>query len=730
MLGYGREELSRLTLTDLLLPEDRADAQEGTRAMLAGERTTYSAESRYRRRDGEVVWLNLVASLERSGAGEPEYFNSVFVEITARKEMEEALRGSDEKFRHLADNITDAFWIRSPDLREVRYISRGFERIWGRTRESLQTYPHQWTDFILPEDRERVQVAFAELTRDTPSLDLEYCILRPDGERRWIRARGFQVRDAEGTLICLTGIVTDITERRLAEVARERLAAIVEATSDLVSINDPAGHLIYLNGAGRHLLGVPADEDLTNTAWTDFLPDAANHPTSTEGFPTAGQLGIWSGETVLLSRRGDEIPVSQVILAHKGANGEIESFSTVMRDVSERKKSEEANAARQVAERANRAKNEFLSRMSHELRTPMNAILGFAQVLELEEGLSRDQRSSVDHILRGGAHLLTLINEVLDIASIEAGSLTLSPELIPLPELLNETVGLLRTLASESAVQIVVLLPDSTDCQISADRQRLKQVLLNLLGNAIKYNRRGGSVTVAYHALEGLPARCRLSVTDTGVGLSAEKLTRLFQPFERLGAERTQVEGTGLGLVLAKRMVESMGGVLGTESVVGQGSTFWVELPAEKPGAEEREITRESVPVSIPELPAEGRAILYIEEDVADLRLIACILAGRPTIRLRSAETGTRAVAMAQEHPPDLIVIGRGVPPSELAEVLTLLAAGPGTAGVPVVIVTTDGTSETPSHTLATHTCGFPTRTSDVRAFLTRIDEILSPSIE
>lgn len=297
------------------------------------------------------------------------------------------------------------------------------------------------------------------------------------------------------------------------------------------------------------------------------------------------------------------------------------------------------------AQRANLAKSEFLSRMSHELRTPMNAILGFAQVLEFEEGLHNEQRGSVGHILKGGGHLLKLINELLDVSSIEAGRLTLSPEPIALLGLLEETVGLLRPLSAQFHIRVTVLPSASVAAHMQADRQRLKQVLLNLLGNAIKYNRPGGSVSIRYDVLEepaggACPAALRLSVTDTGASPSATQLARLFNPFERLRAEQTPVEGTGLGLVLAKRMVEHMGGTLGVESVVGLGSTFWTELPAAELPPEQATAVCGHVPISVPEVSTENRVILYVEDNPSNVRLITRILARRPGIRLLCAGNG------------------------------------------------------------------------------------------
>ncbi len=545
------------------------------------------------------------------------------------KRGEAALRESEEKFRQMADNITDAFWIRSADMREVHYLSPGFERIWGRSRESLYANPEQWTEFILPADRERVQGAFATLLGEAASLDLEYRIVRPDGGQRWIRARGFQVRDTAGQLIRHTGIVSDITERKLAE--------------------------LKLSDSKRQIEQLNADLEMR------------------------------------VARRTEALSVATA-----------------------------------EAERANQAKSEFLSRMSHELRTPMNAILGFAQLLETEDNLTADHRESVDQILRGGGHLLELINEVLDISSIESGRLTLSSEPIALAGLLEETISLLRPLSAKLQIQIAVLASESAGGHVQADRQRLKQVLLNLLGNALKYNRPGGSVTVRYAAVGGSHAATRLSVTDTGAGLSAVKLARLFNPFDRLGAEQTHVEGTGLGLVLARRIVEHMGGTLGVESVVGEGSTFWIELPTAEPPLEQEATASDLDQVSDPEASAEARVILYIEDNPSNVLLVTRILARRPAIRLLCAETGTDGLKMAREHRPDLILLDLHLPDCPGQDVLTRLAVDPRTEAIPVVMLTADAVAGKREAMLASGARAFLTKPLDVRSFLGVVDRFLA----
>ena len=246
---------------------------------------------------------------------------------------------------------------------------------------------------------------------------------------------------------------------------------------------------------------------------------------------------------------------------------------------------EELRQARDEAENANRAKSAFLSRTSHELRTPLNAVIGFAQLLEMNELLGNDDQESVEEILKAGRHLLELINEILDISGIDSGQMMLSVRPVSVNKLLEEALSFIETLARDRNVQLQWTAPSGRNWHVLADARRLKQVFLNLFSNAVKYNRSGGTVTVECGTTQATPTpTLRVCVKDTGFGLSAEKLARLFTPFDRLGAEQTGVEGTGIGLAYSKRMVTAMGGTLGVESIVGIGSAFWIDLPiAESP---------------------------------------------------------------------------------------------------------------------------------------------------
>jgi signal transduction histidine kinase/ActR/RegA family two-component response regulator len=404
-----------------------------------------------------------------------------------------------------------------------------------------------------------------------------------------------------------------------------------------------------------------------------------------------------------------------------------------------RRAKEEAERAREEAETANRAKSEFLSRMSHELRTPMNSILGFAQLLA-RKPLPPDQLRSVDHILKGGRHLLELINEVLDIARIETNRQQLSLEPVRVGGILQEALNLIQPLAAQRGCRIEdAEMAAGSDYYVLADRQRLTQVLLNLLSNAVKYNRPGGSVRLSCEKVSGEPTAGEttpdgnrtgehlwISVHDTGPGIAPEKMARLFVPFDRLGAEQSDVEGTGLGLALSKRLVEAMGGVMTAESTLGQGSTFSLALAlAESPlerleRSDHAAATQEEVAA-----PERTSTLLYIEDNLANLGLIETILSERAGITLLSALQGRVGLDLAQEHRPDLILLDLHLPDMMGDEVLKRLQSQPRTRDIPVIVISADATPGRVERLRQAGAHGYLTKPLDVERFLQTIDEVL-----
>ncbi len=384
----------------------------------------------------------------------------------------------------------------------------------------------------------------------------------------------------------------------------------------------------------------------------------------------------------------------------------------------------ELETARAAADAANHAKSHFMSRMSHELRTPLNAVLGFAQLLELTE-LSAEDRDAVEHILKAGNHLLTLINEVIDISRIETGDLTLSPESVLVSEVVGESLDLLRPLAAARSIHLVADRGATCQHYVVADRQRLKQIMLNLVSNAIKYNRLGGTVSVSCEAISSV--RVRVKVTDTGSGIRPEKAPLLFSPFERLGAELTDIEGSGMGLALSRQLAEAMGGELDFESQVGVGSTFWLELPLVEGAVEryERLGGGRGEPMATPSM-LERRRVLYIEDNLANIKLVQRIVDGMGDIELMSAMQGRLGLDLARDHLPSLVLLDLHLPDMAGDELLSLLRDDPTTSGIPIVVVSADATTHQVQRLMSSGASAYLTKPFNVNELRSIITQLVS----
>ena len=400
----------------------------------------------------------------------------------------------------------------------------------------------------------------------------------------------------------------------------------------------------------------------------------------------------------------------------------------------------ELELAIEEAREANRAKSAFLSSMSHELRTPLNAILGFAQILASSSmpTTAEQKNEFAGHIVKSGRHLLTLINEILDLAKVEAGAVALSMEPVALGEVLAECRAMIGPLAAARGIQ--VRFPDHATTLVQADRTRLKQVLLNLLSNAVKYNRDGGAVTV--ECAPAGPQRLRVSVRDTGIGLENEQLAALFQPFNRLGQEGGTQEGTGIGLVVTRRLVELMKGTIGVASTPGTGSTFYIELATAEPASADAPapaLAPASAPASAPVAAADSgtdtdidtdadapRPLLYVEDNPANLRLVQEIVAFRPDLRLLSAPDALAGLQLARSGAPQVILTDLNLPGMDGLALLAELQRDPATAHIPVIALTADAMPRAIERGLAAGFARYLTKPIDIDQFNEAIDGVLA----
>ncbi|MEX0835778.1 MAG: ATP-binding protein [Nitriliruptor sp.] len=378
---------------------------------------------------------------------------------------------------------------------------------------------------------------------------------------------------------------------------------------------------------------------------------------------------------------------------------------------------QETERARHEADRANTAKSEFLSRMSHELRTPLNAVLGFGQLLETA-ALSPDDRDGVGHILKAGRHLLALINDVLDLSRIEAGKMTISLEPVHAAELVGDTLALIRPLADSRRIDLRF---DHLTCDVyvMTDRQRGRQVLLNLLSNAVKYNHDGGAVDVACSSGTD---ELRISVRDSGPGIEPSRRAQLFEPFERLGAEQSAVEGSGLGLALTKQLVERLGGSIGFDSAPGVGTTFWIDLPlTDRPFEDEPPTPPARLPV-----PTDERTLLLVEDNLTNLRVVQGMLRRRPGTSVIPAMQGRLALELAHEHRPDVIVLDLHLPDLGGEEVLNRLRSDPRTRQIPVVVASADASPNRVRRLREIGAYAYITKPLDLQRFLEVIDAAMA----
>jgi PAS domain S-box-containing protein len=399
----------------------------------------------------------------------------------------------------------------------------------------------------------------------------------------------------------------------------------------------------------------------------------------------------------------------------------LQSVANVLTAAIERKRAEDSiRTAIEQAEGANRAKTEFLSRMSHELRTPLNAILGFTQLLEIDNP-SPSQAESIEHISKAGRNLLSLINEVLDISRLESGHIQLQPEPIEVAPFLREAIEFVQDLAARHAVQLRVDSAGDSTLHVLADRKRLSQVFTNLLSNAVKFNRPGGTATVNFTAR---PDRTvRIGIADTGIGIAPEKMARLFLPFERCGAESTNIEGSGIGLALSRSIVRALQGEITVESVEGKGSTFWVALPCPE--------TEPESPAEPPPARSSQQTVLYIEDQELNVRLVERVLAMRPEYHLLTALRGGIGIELARKHLPDLILLDLNLPDMAGEDILRILKTDPALTRIPVIMLSANAFGERVEAVLAQGASGYltkPYKVADLlRIIATTIDRVGSP---
>lgn len=744
LLAAPADELLHRKVSDMLPPE------AASIVMQALQEAHETGHSHGRRFELPVPQGNLCFELsiarKHTGPDSTPRFVVLSRDITARSHMEQALRTSTERLEEAQRLAKMGSWELNLASGELSWSDEIF-RLLELDKQRFDATYEAFLNAIHPDDRDSVDLAYTHSLETRKPYEITHRLLLPDGRIKWVHERCASDFDSSGKPLRSAGTVQDVTASMLAQEALRQSKEQYEELAERIPVGVYTFR-IRADGSMAFDYVSPRFCQLLDVSAMDILADAAGafarvHPKELDEFIRLNQEAgrtlqpfRWEGRFVIRGEtrwlRIESTPTLQ-------ENGD-SLWNGVTSDISERKRAELAlsqlndqleqrvaertadlQQAKEEAERANSAKSEFLSRMSHELRTPMNAILGFGQLLESDtrHPLSPDQQENLQEILHAGSHLLELINEVLDLARIESGHLELAPEAVSVGPLVDECAVLVRPLA----IRRNITLNTNTggicgDQAVLADRLRLRQILLNLLSNAIKYNHEGGKVAIRCHpAMHG---SVRIAVSDNGRGIPTEEQGRLFKPFERIETVYDGIEGTGIGLALSKRLIESMNGAIGVESAAGTGSTFWVDLPCAETAAPVQPGTTTS-----PGACATARTLLYIEDNPANLRLVKKIIATHKGLALLDAHTAELGLEIARTYQPELILLDINLPGMDGHEALRHLQSDPSTSHIPVVTITANAMERDIRKGLDADFVAYLTKPLQISGFLTLLDELL-----
>lgn len=663
------------------------------------------------RKQAEKIILELNASLEQKIKQRTNQLMEVNIslenEIDQKKLTESAMLETQERLDLVIKGSNDAPWDWNLLKDDLYYSEKWWQQI-GYEKDEIPSDSSLWRNLTHPDDIDIAnKILNSALNSNQPSYEAEFRLLHKKGHFVPVLSRGFITRDNAGKAIRVSGTNLDLTERKKAEETLKWNKTLLE----LMANSTPFGFLVVDNRTDNimhfnhrfcqiweieHIEEQMRRGEMKNNDIIPFcLPVLSDIPAFAE---SCKPLQSEENRIVILDliAFSNNRTIQRFSTQIRGENDEYYGRFYIFEDITARKLAEnELLEAKLEAEKANLAKSEFLSRMSHELRTPLNSILGFAQLLDMDD-LKMSQKKGVGHIMKGGKHLLTMINEVLDISKIEAGHLSLSFGSISINRLIVSMMDVVKPMASNNNISLRFENDNKEELYVRADEQRLNQVLLNLLNNAIKYNVEGGSVIVQNQVVFGQDSLhteyVRISVTDTGKGISNENISRLFMPFERIGAETSNIEGTGLGLAVVKKLMDALGGKIGVVSKPNVGSTFWIELiRSQKISAKEIQQMVDSTS-TLPQKANRG-TILYVEDNQSNIELIQMILENYHLgIRLISVETGSLALSKAKEFSPDLILLDLNLPDIHGKEVLKDLKMDKDTQHIPVIVVSADST--------------------------------------
>jgi len=705
-----------------------AETEAGMWAAL-GEHGEWSGEIIHRTHDGRELAVEKSVTALRDASGAPRGRVGVFRDITERKRSSAEFQSVSILLDTLLDTAPIGFCFLDRDLRFVRIN----ERLAEINGISVEAHLGRQVHEILPTLVDTLRsVTGRILATGEAMLNHEFSGETPaaPGATRFWNQSWYPVRDGAGEVVGFGAVVEEITERKRAN------DALRESERKYRTLFNSIDEGFCIIEKVKEKAGEPLDFRFTEANMAFAIQSGVGKVvgnTIRQMFPGIGEEWYKTYDAILTT--GESIRFERGL----GIGGRLlecyafrvddetpRRVAVIFKDITARRHAEsELMAAKARAEQANRAKSDFLSSMSHELRTPLNGILGFAQLLE--SGASPptpSQKRSIDQILKAGWYLLDLVNEILDLAMIESGKGMLSLNPVSLADVLFECRALIGPQAQKRGIGIQFPRFE-IPCFVKADETRLKQVLINLVSNAIKYNRPEG--TVAVEVTLKPPDLIRICVRDTGVGLAPAQLTQLFQPFNRLGKERGAEEGTGIGLVVTKRLVEQMGGTIGADSTVGVGSMFWIELSLTAAPQLAAADVAHTAPVR-PQIPdgVPQRTLLYVEDNPANLELVEELIARRPDLRLLSAADGDVGIEFARAYQPELILMDLTLPGISGIEATKILRKDPSTAHIPIIALSANAMPSDIEKGMEAGFLKYITKPIKVNEFIDALDQALT----
>jgi PAS domain S-box-containing protein len=717
IVGYSLAEMMERTFQDITTVKDRPQLQASIHQLLAGEIKNYSLENRYICKDGSVVWANVAVSLRHETNGEPKCFIYVAEDISDRKEAELALIQSEhalaeaQRLAHLGN------WSFDLLTRELTWSDETF-RIHGLDPTQGEPTEEQHLQQLHPDDREKVQCSVQRVITQGQPYEHEMRIFLPNGSMRYTLGRGQPVLNETGQVVQIFGTVQDITERKQAEEelreSEAKFRQLAENIQEVFFILSQTGDVLYISPTYEQIWGRTCESLYQNPrSWLESV-----HPEEQSPMAVALERQIRDtaefDETYRIVRPDGEIrwirARSFPIQHHKSFR-----FVGIAEDISDRKLAEETlQQAKLAAEAANQAKSAFLANMSHELRTPLNAILGFAQLMNRSYSLSPEHKKNLDIITRSGEHLLTLINQILDVSKIEAGRTSLNQASFDLHLFLHDLEDMFQLKANKKRLQLLFNQSPDVPRYVCTDEVKLRQVVINLLSNAMKFTEEGTvSVRVRrgtvphtqeqgeFSASSSPPSRITFEVEDTGSGIAPDELEEIFEAFVQTRTGQQLQEGTGLGLAIARKFVQLMGGEISVSSQEGHGTIFKFDIQvsiAEAPDVERQSPTHRVIALD----SNQPRYRILIVDDALDNRQVLIGLLAPVGFEVKEATNGLEAIAIWEAWEPHLILMDMRMPVMDGYEATKRIKSTLKGQATAIIAVTASGLDEGRSIALST----------------------------